>query len=57
VKKHTRIKVGDDVVEVEGCFGVEGWDDTKGGNDLKVLVTFVNEGKIGALGTDSEVCI
>jgi len=44
VQEHARVEVGDDVIEVEGRFGVERWDDAEGGDDLEVLVAFVDEG-------------
>jgi hypothetical protein len=55
VEEHARVEVGDDVVEVEGCFGVERGNDTKSGNDLEVLVALVDEGKIASLCANTEV--
>jgi hypothetical protein len=55
VEEHAGVEVGDDVVEVEGCFGVEGGNDTEGGDDLEVLVALVDEGKIASLCADTEV--
>ena len=57
VQEHAGVEVGHDVGEVEGSFGVKWWDDTKSGDDLKVVGAFVDEREIGALGTDSEVLV
>jgi hypothetical protein len=55
VEEHARVKVGYDFVEAEGWLGVEGRNDTERGNDLEVLITFVDEGQVGTLGADTEV--
>jgi hypothetical protein len=55
VEEHARVEVGDNVVEVEGGFGVEGWDDTEGGDDLEVLVAFVDKGEVGPFGADTKI--
>lgn len=55
VEEHAGVEVGDDFVEGEGRFCVEGWDHTKGGDDLEVLVALVDEGKIGALRSNTKV--
>jgi hypothetical protein len=55
VEKHAGIEVGDDVVEVEGRFGVEGRNNTECGDDLEVLITLVDEGKVASLCANTEV--
>jgi hypothetical protein len=55
VEKHAGIEVGDDVVKVEGRFGVEGRNNTECGDDLEVLVTLVDEGKIASLCANTDV--
>jgi hypothetical protein len=55
VEEHAGVEVGNDLVKGEGRLGVEGWDDTECGDDLEVLVTFVDEGKVGTLGANSKV--
>jgi hypothetical protein len=55
VKEHARVKVRHNLVEREGRFGVERRNYTECRNDLEVLVAFVDEGKIGALGSNTQV--
>jgi hypothetical protein len=55
VKQHARVEVGDNVVEVEGRFGVEWGNDTECGNDLEVLVTLVDKGEIASLCANTKV--
>jgi hypothetical protein len=55
VEKHSRVEVGNDVVEVEGRFGVERRNDTECGDDLEVLVTLVDEGKVASLCANTKV--
>jgi hypothetical protein len=56
VQQHAWVEVRYDIVEREGGFGVEWGYDTECGYDLEVLVAFVDEGEVGAFGTNSEVC-
>lgn len=56
VKKHARVEVGDDLIEGEGRLGVERRNDTKGRDDLEVLVALVDEWEISALRANSKVC-
>jgi hypothetical protein len=55
VKQHARVEVGHNLVEREGRLGVEGGNHTESGDDLEVLVAFVDKGEIGTLGTNAEV--
>jgi hypothetical protein len=55
VEEHARVEVWYDFVKGEGGFSVEGRNDTKGGDDLEVLVAFVNEGEVGALCANAKV--
>jgi hypothetical protein len=55
VKEHTRVEVGDDLIKGEGRLSVERWYNTECGDYLEVLVTFVDERKVGALSANSEV--
>ena len=55
VEKHHGGEVGDNIVEGEGHLGVEGRDDTEGGDDLEILVALEDVLDVGALGADAEV--
>jgi hypothetical protein len=55
VKQHAWVKVGNNLVKRERRLRVEGRNDTESGDNLEVLVAFIDEGEIGTLGTDTKV--
>ena len=55
MEKHHRGEVGHTVAERERCYGIEWRNDTEGGKNLEVVVTFEYKGEISSLGTNSEV--
>jgi hypothetical protein len=55
MEEHARIEVWYNVVEVEGRFRVEGWYNTKGRDDLEILITFVNKGKVSSLRANTKI--
>jgi hypothetical protein len=55
MQQHHRAEVGQDLIEAERGYGVEGRDDTKGGDYLEAIVVLVDKGKLLALRADTQV--
>ena len=55
MQQHHRREVGQDLIKAEGWHGIKRWNNTKGWDDLEIVVVLVDEGEFFALGTDAEV--
>jgi hypothetical protein len=55
MQQHHRAEVGQDLIEAERGYGVEGRDDTEGGDHLEVIVVLVDKGELFALRADTQV--